>query len=742
MKRFVIAGPAVLAAALLAPASAPADAGAAVERWGLFELTLPGPAHGNPFADVSLSAEFRRGDGSPRRVRGFYDGAGVYKVRFMPDATGEWTYATESNAPELAGRKGRLLCVPPTDGNHGPVRVRGTWHFAYADGTPYRQVGTTSYAWVHQGEALEARTLKTLAAAPFNKMRMCVFPKHYVYNANEPPFYPFPRDASGRNDTTRFDPAFWRHFERRVLDLQRLGIEADVILFHPYDRWGYANLSRDERARYLRYVIARLAALRNVWWSLANEFDFMQGLKPSDWDQVFGVIVGEDPYGRLRGIHNGAVFYDHARPWVTHASIQSSELERIGEWRERYRKPVVLDETRYEGDIEEGWGNLTAREMTDRFWRGAVAGAYVGHGETYKHPEDLLWWAKGGVLRGESLARIAFFKRILDEAPEEGIEPLGDGVGGRPGEQYLHYFGGEAPPVLEVTLPAGLRFEADVVDTWDMTVTRHPSSCVERCRVELPRKPQMAVRLRRTGFVIPAEPVTVGWPGELFLRQAVVPLTHPEHRRIHFTLDGSAPTPESPRYETPIVVEGAGLTLRARSWDDEGRPSEPVTRALRPAVPRPPRRVGETAPGLRVRVYEGQWTRLPDFDALAPLRTAETAGLDLTARPRDDDFGLVFEGLVDVPAEGIYAFTTISDDGTRLFVDGERVVDNDGQHGALPAHGEIALARGPHALRLEFFEARGDQALSVEWQRHGGSREPIPAARLAHEKRPGADTTR
>jgi hypothetical protein len=235
MKRFAPAGPAaVLVAALLAPPSAaPADAGAAVERWGLYEITLPGPAHGNPFADVSLRAEFRRGDGPPRRVRGFYDGAGVYKVRFMPDATGEWTYTTESNAPELAGRKGRLFCVPPTGANHGPVRVRGTWHFAYADGTPYRQVGTTSYAWVHQDEALEAQTLRTLAAAPFNKMRMCVFPKHYVYNANEPPFYPFPRDASGRNDTTRFDPAFWRHFEGRVLDLQRLGIEADVILFHP-----------------------------------------------------------------------------------------------------------------------------------------------------------------------------------------------------------------------------------------------------------------------------------------------------------------------------------------------------------------------------------------------------------------------------------------------------------------------------------------------------------------------------
>ena len=723
---------AVIATAALVAAAVPARATDRVERWGLFELTLEGPARGNPFVDVSLSAEFRRGDGPPVRVRGFYDGDGTFKVRFMPDATGEWTYVTESSAPELAGRAGRFDCVAPTGANHGPVRVRGTWHFAYADGTPYHQVGTTSYAWVHQGDALETETLRTLAASPFNKMRMCVFPKHYVYNANEPLFYPFPRDASGNNDTTRFDPAFWRHFEQRVLDLQRLGIEADIILFHPYDRWGYASLPREVRERYLRYAIARLAALRNVWWSLANEFDFMSDMKTSDWDQVFATIVREDPYGRLRGIHNGARFYDHTRPWVTHASIQSSDLDRIGEWRERYRRPVVLDETRYEGDIPQGWGNLSPREMVDRFWRGTVAGAYVGHGETYRRPDDVLWWAKGGVLRGQSPARIAFLKRVLDEGPEEGFEPLGDGVGGRAGEQYLHYFGAQAPATLDLTLPAGVRFEVDVLDTWEMTRARQPGTCVETCHLELPRRPQMAVRLRRVGFVIPAEPVTVSWPGELFLGQAVVALSHPEHQRIHYTLDGSAPTPDSPRYEKPIVVSGEGATLRALSLDAEGLASAPVTRVLRRTVPRPSRPGRPASPGLRVRVYEGQWTRLPDIEALVPLRTAVTPGLDLAARPGADDFGLVFEGFVNVPADDIYTFTTISDDGTRLFIDGQLVVDNDGQHAPQAASGEIALARGWHALRLEFFEARGGEALSVEWQRPGRPREPIQEGRLRH----------
>jgi hypothetical protein len=153
--------------------------------------------------------------------------------------------------------------------------VHKTFHFAYADGAPYFQVGTTCYAWTHQAEELQEQTLKTLAAAPFNKMRMCVFPKSYTYNKNDPVNYPFARGGEGKFDLSRFDPANWRNLERRIGDLRKLGIEADIILFHPYDRWGFAEMDDATDDFYLRYAVARLAAYRNVWWSLANEYDFM-----------------------------------------------------------------------------------------------------------------------------------------------------------------------------------------------------------------------------------------------------------------------------------------------------------------------------------------------------------------------------------------------------------------------------------------------------------------------------------
>lgn len=77
--------------------------------------------------------------------------------------------------------------------------------------------------------------------------------------------------------------------------------------------------------------------------------------------------------------------------WVTHQSIQWRELEQTRVWREQARKPVVVDECRYECNIWQSWGNITAQEMIHRFWLGTVHGGYVGRGETYEHPADILW---------------------------------------------------------------------------------------------------------------------------------------------------------------------------------------------------------------------------------------------------------------------------------------------------------------------------------------------------------------
>jgi hypothetical protein len=511
--------------------------GATVEQWGIFEITLKGPDSGNPFLGVELSARFTQGDRSVL-VSGFYDGGGVYRIRFMPDAQGEWRYQTRSNRAELNGKTGAFTAVRPATNNHGPVRIHNTYHFAYADGTPFFPIGTTCYAWVHQDERLQEQTLATLKTAPFNKLRMCVFPKWYAYNRIEPALYPFAgtpphptlsprRGGEGRVrggwDFSRFNPDFFRHLEKRIGQLRDLGIEADLILFHPYDKghWGFDRMAAAVDDCYLRYVVARLAVYRNVWWSLANEYDFLKEKSESDWDRLFQVVAKADPYERLRSIHNGSRLYNHTHPWVTHVSLQNgsavADFGRAVLYRDVYRKPIIFDEVKYEGDIEQRWGNLSAEEMVHRFWQGAIAGTYVGHGETYRHPQDVLWWSKGGVLRGRSPARIAFLRKVLESS--EGLEPIDKWqdvrTAGKRGELYLIYFGKESPGEWTVTLPAAgltgsMKVRVEVIDTWEMTVTpikgvfeirpgadKYVYTCAENPKIKLPGKPYIALRIRR-----------------------------------------------------------------------------------------------------------------------------------------------------------------------------------------------------------------------------------------------------
>jgi len=521
----------------LAPAAAVEPPEAMVAQWDIFEVALKGPFEGNPFLDVRLTASFTCGTHSAE-VTGFYDGDGVYRIRFMPDETGIWRYETSSNCPDLAHRVGSFTVTPPAPNNHGPVRVHDTFHFAYADGTPFHELGTTCYTWIHRPESLQEQTLKTLAASPFNKLRMCVFPQNHGIEEMPPTLFPFTGTPPKSWDFTRFNPEFFRHLEQRIGQLRDLGIECDLILFHPYDGgvWGFDRMDAASDDRYLRYVVARLAAYRNIWWSMANEYDFMRTKTDADWDRFFQIVQHNDPYRHLRSIHNGYRIYNHTLPWVTHASIQNgSAVEDPGRaelYRDVWRKPVVYDEVKYEGNLEgPRWAHLTGQELVHRFWCGTIAGTYVGHSEYFTDPHEVVWLGEGGKLKGESPPRLAFLRRILEDGPAE-IDPIDQWedvrVGGVAGEYYLLYFGREAPTSWTFLLPQGkapwwlratpyerlvdgMQFHVDIIDAWAMTITPIEGVFTTKTKdrfsfvdqddrsIPLPGKPYVALRIRHVG---------------------------------------------------------------------------------------------------------------------------------------------------------------------------------------------------------------------------------------------------
>lgn len=508
---------------------------AQVQQWKRFELVLTHAATGNPFTDVQLSAVFSNKDTS-FTIDGFYDGNDTFRIRFMPQATGTWKYVTKSNIKSLHNKKGGFECITAKGDNHGIVKVSDLYNFKYADGKQYYPVGTTAYAWNHMGKSLQAQTLEALKHSGFNKIRMCVFPKDYNLVKEEPELFPFlsitktAGEPSKKNwDYSRFNPAFFKTLEQQIDALDQLGIEADLILFHPYDkgRWGFDSLPMDLNLRYLQYIMARLGAQKNIWWSIANEWDLVKYKTHDEWITLSKTVAEKDPYHHLSSIHGSTAKYiEYWLPYYTHVSIQDEGP--VMNWggavilRNAYYKPIIYDEVGYEGNLESRWGRYSGEEMNHLMWMGTIGGTYVTHGESYmfKDATDTIFWAKGGQFKGSSWKRAGFLRKILEEGPgplepsdvSRDMKTASSGTG-----HYLVYLGKEINETWTFNLPLkngsferpveGNKYKVELIDTWDMTITPIPTVFEtgkpndyrifdkDMRKIRLPLKPYLALRI-------------------------------------------------------------------------------------------------------------------------------------------------------------------------------------------------------------------------------------------------------
>ncbi len=145
---------------------------------------------------------------------------------------------------------------------------------------------------------------------------------------------------------------------------------------------------------------------------------------------------------------------------------------------------------------------------------------------------------------------------------------------------------------------------------------------------------------------------------------------------------------------------------------------------------REPENPTHTTAGVAYSYYEGTWNSLPDFSALTAAKTGSLPNFSLAARNRNDHFGFRYTGFVRVPADGVYAFFTSSDDGSKLYIGDQEVVNNDGLHGMVEKGGSIALKAGLHAIAVTFFEQGGGEGLEVRYAGPNLPKQLIPDAAL------------
>ena len=149
-------------------------------------------------------------------------------------------------------------------------------------------------------------------------------------------------------------------------------------------------------------------------------------------------------------------------------------------------------------------------------------------------------------------------------------------------------------------------------------------------------------------------------------------------------------------------------------------------------VPKPVTDSGKS--GLKYAYYEGNWDKLPNFGSLTPKATGTVANFDLSPRKRDTYYGMTYEGYINIASGGAYTFYTASDDGSKLYINGKEIVNNDGHHSRLEKSGRLTLSAGKHAIKVTYFDRWGDNdVLEVYYAGPGISKKRVPSSVLFTE---------
>ena len=146
-----------------------------------------------------------------------------------------------------------------------------------------------------------------------------------------------------------------------------------------------------------------------------------------------------------------------------------------------------------------------------------------------------------------------------------------------------------------------------------------------------------------------------------------------------------------------------------------------------------------TASGLDYAMYEGSFTKLPDFSKLKPKESGPCEKVEVKVTRRKDQFALRFEGLMQLPKDGDFTFFLHSDDGSRLAIDGRMVIDHDGVHAPAEKSGKANLKAGKHAFTVDYFEQAGGEELKVELEGQDFKRRNLNDMLAPPEKKPTID---
>ena len=210
---------------------------------------------------------------------------------------------------------------------------------------------------------------------------------------------------------------------------------------------------------------------------------------------------------------------------------------------------------------------------------------------------------------------------------------------------------------------------------------------------------------------------------------------YPGEAVIRYQLDGRSPTAQSPVYVEPVEVTEA-CQLKAAYFADGERLGADLAVEFRKVPGRKPDAPSAVLPGLTYDYFEVDGlTKLPDMDQIKPVRSGVTERLVIPTPHRPNGFAVRYRGYLEIPADGLYSFRLLSDDGSELRIGGEVVISHDGVHDArTERHATFPLAAGKHRIEVRYFDGEDKEALLLRYGRPGADKNELPAAALWHDK--------
>ncbi|MEJ2710003.1 MAG: DUF5060 domain-containing protein [Anaerolineales bacterium] len=452
------------------PTEPPADQPMVV-TYRVFELSLTAQDPGTnaylegPSLEALFQGESGLANGQQMIVKGFWDGADTWIVRFAPPATGVWTYQTSSPDPGLDGVSGSLIAVPPEEQDysqnpllHGFLEADGdAWKLS--DGTPFLPVGDTQWSFSEEVTSAEwQQWVDARSQQSFNSFLGSVWLAKY--DRPEATLPPFP-DQDPKSD--QLQVAYFQRLDQMVQYANDHGIVMGLAIggFPGNTQWFDRFGTRERNDRWFQYIVARYSAY-NVRWILYGEVNEKNPPWGTTWQEEVahsaGLVKTEDPYDHPIGSHHTEVDTSCAVNTdidYIEAQVDRDEQQYITALALReYGKPIWFEEYWYEPEVYDNDVALGIRN-THRNFISALAFPTFGSLMRAHYPDFDI----GEVSTDPGAMRMSYFARFYQGLEYKDFSSASDlvsrGQCGRFGDNYAIFLEGGGEVALDLSNASG-----------------------------------------------------------------------------------------------------------------------------------------------------------------------------------------------------------------------------------------------------------------------------------------------